>query len=124
MNLGGAIANQADSYRANAPAPIGRSLMKSRRVAGRIASAPAYRCRLDNTPDTAPGLPIRRERAAGYWPQVPGECEERISASVAPEHLRGAWRLSSDEIAAPDVTNPYADTVGDLLDSRRVDPVD
>ena len=25
-----------------------------------------------------------------YWPQVPGECEERISDSVAPEHLRGA----------------------------------
>ena len=25
-----------------------------------------------------------------YRPQVPGECEERISDSVAPEHLRGA----------------------------------
>ncbi len=26
----------------------------------------------------------------GYWLQMPGECEERISDSVAPEHLRGA----------------------------------
>ncbi len=25
-----------------------------------------------------------------YRPQVPGECEERISDSVAPEQLRGA----------------------------------
>jgi hypothetical protein len=31
----------------------------------------------------------------GYRLQVPGECEERISASVAPEHLRGSCRLSS-----------------------------
>ena len=31
----------------------------------------------------------------GYWLQVPGECEERLSDSVAPEHLRGAWRLSA-----------------------------
>ena len=30
----------------------------------------------------------------GYRLQMPGECEERISASVAPEHLRGACRLS------------------------------
>ena len=28
--------------------------MKHRRVAGRIASAPVFRCRLDNTPGTAP----------------------------------------------------------------------
>ncbi len=69
--------------------------MKYRRAAGRIASAPAYRCRLDITPDTAPGFPIRRERAAGYWLQVPGECEERISASVAPEHLRGTCQPGS-----------------------------
>ena len=27
----------------------------------------------------------------GNWLQVSGECEERISDSVAPEHLRGSW---------------------------------
>jgi hypothetical protein len=43
----------------------------------------------------APGLPIRHERAAGYWLQVPGECEERISASIAPEHLRGTCQPGS-----------------------------
>ncbi|MEE9136747.1 MAG: hypothetical protein V3U00_08535 [Gammaproteobacteria bacterium] len=31
----------------------------------------------------------------GYWLQMPGECEERISASVAPEHLRGSWQPGS-----------------------------
>ncbi len=31
------------------------SWMTFRRAAGRIASAPACRCRLDNTPGTAPG---------------------------------------------------------------------
>ncbi len=30
----------------------------------------------------------------GYWRQVPGECAERLSVSVAPEHLRGDCRLS------------------------------
>ncbi len=31
----------------------------------------------------------------GYWLQMPGECEERISDSVAPEHLRGSWQPGS-----------------------------
>ncbi len=31
----------------------------------------------------------------GYWLQMPGECEERIRASVAPEHLRGSWQPGS-----------------------------
>jgi len=26
---------------------------------------------------------------------MPGECEERISDSVAPEHLRGSWQPGS-----------------------------
>ncbi len=30
-----------------------------------------------------------------YWLQMPGECEERISDSVAPEHLRGSWQPGS-----------------------------
>ena len=77
--------------------------IKSRRVAGRFASAPACRCRLDNTRGIAPGLPIRgecsilcarRERATGYQPQVPLYLES-ASDSVAPEHLPGARRLSS-----------------------------
>ncbi len=29
----------------------------------------------------------------GYWLRMPGECEERISDSVAPEHLRGTCRM-------------------------------
>ncbi|MCZ6517353.1 MAG: hypothetical protein O6763_07695 [Gammaproteobacteria bacterium] len=37
----------------------------------------------------------RREAAIGYWLQMPGECEERISDSVAPEHLRGSWQPGS-----------------------------
>ncbi len=31
--------------------------------------------------------PARRKRAIGYRPQATGECEERLSDSVAPEHL-------------------------------------
>ncbi len=31
----------------------------------------------------------------GYWLRMPGECEERISDSVAPEHLRGSWQPGS-----------------------------
>ncbi len=31
----------------------------------------------------------------GYRLQMPGECEERLSDSVAPEHLRGSWQLGS-----------------------------
>ena len=28
----------------------------------------------------------------GFWLQVPGKCEERLSDNVAPEHLRGGYR--------------------------------
>ena len=31
----------------------------------------------------------------GYWLRMPGECGERLSDSVAPEHLRGSCQLSS-----------------------------
>ena len=34
----------------------------------------------------------RLEPAISYRLQMPGECEERLSASVAPEHLRGSWQ--------------------------------
>jgi hypothetical protein len=32
---------------------------------------------------------------ARRWLQMPGECEERLSDSVAPEHLRGSWQPGS-----------------------------
>ena len=82
-------------------------------VAGRIASAPAVRCRLDNTPGTAPGS----HNAANIHLHVTTEVRfggrryrdylESASASVAPEHLPGAWRLGSDEVPAGRRTHCY-----------------
>ncbi len=42
----------------------------------------------------------------GYWLQVPGECEERLSASVAPEHLRGSCQPGSIRCGASPVVLP------------------
>ncbi len=38
----------------------------------------------------------------GNWLQVSGECAERLSASVAPEHLRGSWQPGSIRCGAVD----------------------
>ena len=46
--------------------------MKYRRATGRIASAPACRCRLDNTPGTAPW-----QRGSIFRLQVPDLSRER-----------------------------------------------
>ncbi len=42
----------------------------------------------------------------GNWLQVPGECAERLSASVAPEHLRGSCQPGSIRCGAPPVVLP------------------
>ncbi len=42
----------------------------------------------------------------GNWLQVPGECAERLSASVAPEHLRGSCQPGSIRCGASPVALP------------------
>ncbi len=42
----------------------------------------------------------------GNWLQVPGECAERLSDSVAPEHLRGSCQPGSIRCGAPPVALP------------------
>ncbi len=76
--------------------PVGADLPVARDGAGQLSKevlrSPAAR---------APCL----ERTAGYRLQVPGECEERLSDSVAPEHLCGGCQPVR---CPPRLTRPVA----------------